>query len=43
VTIYGVAVTTASSASDAAGAFIAFMTDPEHHVAWTHAGFDLAT
>ena len=39
-TIYGAAVTAASAAPDAAAAFIAFMTDPTHRAAWTHAGFD---
>ncbi|HZP71666.1 MAG TPA: substrate-binding domain-containing protein [Pseudolabrys sp.] len=39
-TIYGAAVTTASGAPDAGKAFIAFMTDPAHRAAWTHAGFD---
>lgn len=39
-TIYGAAVTAASAAPDAAAAFIAFMADPAHRAAWTHAGFD---
>src|SRR6478672_10649066 len=39
-TIYGAAVTAASPAPDAGKAFIAFMTDPMHRSAWTHAGFD---
>jgi len=39
-TIYGAAVTTASSSPDAGGAFIAFMTEPTHRAAWAHAGFD---
>ena len=39
-TIYGAAVTAASSAADAAGAFISFMADPAHRAAWNHAGFD---
>ena len=39
-TIYGAAVTAGSAAPDAGAAFIAFMTDPAHRAAWTHAGFD---
>ena len=39
-TIYGAAVTTASAAPDAAGAFIAFMRDPAHRPVWAHGGFD---
>jgi len=39
-TIYGAAVTAASPASDAAAAFIKFMSDPAHRAAWAHAGFD---
>ena len=39
-TIYGAAVTTAGAAPDAAAAFIAFMADPTHRLAWTQAGFD---
>jgi molybdate transport system substrate-binding protein len=39
-TIYGAAVTTASAAPEAAAAFIAFMRDPAHRVAWAHGGFD---
>ena len=39
-TIYGAAVTSASSAPDAAAAFIAFMSHPAHRAAWDHAGFD---
>ena len=39
-TVYGAAVTTTSAAPDAGAAFIAFMTDPAHRAAWTHAGFD---
>ena len=39
-TIYGAAVTAASTAPDAGRAFIAFMTDPAHRAAWAHAGFD---
>ena len=39
-TIYGAAVTAGSAAPDAGAAFIAFMCDPEHRAAWTHAGFD---
>ena len=42
-TIYGAAVTTASSHADASNAFIAFMTNPEHRDAWSHAGFDPAS
>jgi molybdate transport system substrate-binding protein len=40
-TIYGAAVTGASTAADASAAFIAFMADPTHRAAWTLAGFDL--
>jgi molybdate transport system substrate-binding protein len=39
-TIYGAAVTTTSAAPDASAAFIAFMVDAAHRVAWAHAGFD---
>ncbi len=40
-TIYGAAVTASSAVPDAGAAFIAFMADPAHRAAWTHAGFDL--
>jgi molybdate transport system substrate-binding protein len=39
-TIYGAAVTAASAAPEAGAAFIAFMGDPAHRAAWSHAGFD---
>ncbi len=39
-TIYGAAVTTGSTNADAGRAFIAFMTEPAYHAAWSHAGFD---
>jgi molybdate transport system substrate-binding protein len=39
-TIYGAAVTLVSPATDAAAAFINFMSDPAHRAAWAHAGFD---
>ncbi len=39
-TIYGAAVTAASTSPDASAAFIAFMADPAHRPAWTLAGFD---
>ncbi len=39
-TIYGAAVTAGSAAPDAAAAFIAFVSGPEHRAAWAHAGFD---
>src|SRR4029078_3158994 len=39
-TIYGATVTAASRASDAAAAFIKFMSDPAHRAAGAHAGFD---
>jgi len=39
-TIYGAALTSASDASDAAVAFITFMSNPAHRAAWTQAGFD---
>jgi molybdate transport system substrate-binding protein len=39
-TIYGAAVTSASTVADAAAAFIAFMSNPAHRAAWTRAGFD---
>ena len=39
-TIYGAAVTTASSAPGAAAAFIEFVCDSSNRAAWTHAGFD---
>ena len=39
-TIYGAAVTSASTIADAAAAFIAFMSNPAHRAAWTEAGFD---
>jgi molybdate transport system substrate-binding protein len=39
-TIYGAAVTSASTIADAAAAFIAFMSNPAHRAAWTRAGFD---
>ena len=39
-TIYGAAVTTASAFASPAAEFIAFMSDPVHRAAWSHAGFD---
>jgi molybdate transport system substrate-binding protein len=39
-TIYGAAVTAASAAREPAAAFIAFMADPAHRLAWTQGGFD---
>ncbi len=39
-TIYGAAVTAASTSPDASAAFIAFMADLAHRPAWTLAGFD---
>jgi molybdate transport system substrate-binding protein len=39
-TIYGAAVATASTAPDAATAFIAFMRDGGHRATWAHGGFD---
>jgi len=39
-TIYGAAVTAKSEAPEAGGAFIAFMTDPQHRAVWTSGGFD---
>jgi molybdate transport system substrate-binding protein len=39
-TIYGAAVTTASGASEASKAFIAFMCEPANRPVWTHGGFD---
>jgi molybdate transport system substrate-binding protein len=39
-TIYGAAVTTASTTPDASAAFIAFMRDPAHRAVWDHGGFD---
>src|SRR5512139_79368 len=39
-TIYGAAVTTASSFPEAGVAFISFMTASAHRAAWAHAGFD---
>jgi molybdate transport system substrate-binding protein len=40
--IYGAGVPSASAAPDAAGAFIAFLTDPAHRAVWKHAGFEPA-
>jgi molybdate transport system substrate-binding protein len=39
-TVYGAAVTAASAAREPAAAFIAFMSDPAHRLAWTQGGFD---
>lgn len=41
-TIYGAAVTNMSAAPEAGKSFIAFMSDPAHRAAWSHAGFDPA-
>lgn len=40
-TIYGAAVTTKSTAPDAAAAFIAFMNSSANRTVWTASGFDL--
>jgi molybdate transport system substrate-binding protein len=40
-TVYGAAVSAASSAADAAAAFIAFMNSPSNSSIWTKGGFDL--
>jgi molybdate transport system substrate-binding protein len=37
--VYGAGVPTASAAPEAAGAFIAFLTDDAHRAIWTKAGF----
>ena len=39
-TIYGAAVTAASSSPEAAAAFIAFVSESKHRAAWAQAGFD---
>jgi molybdate transport system substrate-binding protein len=39
-TIYGAAVTAKSAAPEAGAAFIAFMTDAQHHAVWLKGGFD---